>query len=240
MTTVADSRPALIQIAGLRKQYSGLRPLRVDSLSIGAGDRIALGGLDAGAAEMLILLITGAAVPDEGQVLIDGHDTREIATDTEWLLSLDRFGVVTERAVLIDALSIASNLALPMSLSIDPMPEAIRQKVDALADDVGLASERLDHPAATLTQEERVLLHLARAMAPGPQLLLLEHPTGRVEDAASSERLGHALRRASDARNLGWLAITEDAAFARAAAATRLRLKPATGVIDAERRWFWR
>ena len=48
-------------------------------------------------------LVTGAAVPDEGAVVVAGRDTRDIATDTEWLASLDRFGIVTDRAVLLDA-----------------------------------------------------------------------------------------------------------------------------------------
>ena len=54
-----------------------------------------LSGLDAHAAEMFMHLITGASVPDEGAVVVAGHDTRTIATDTEWLASLDRFGIVT-------------------------------------------------------------------------------------------------------------------------------------------------
>ena len=62
---------------------------------------------------MFVHLVTGASVPDEGAVKVAGRDTRDIATDTEWLTSLDRFGIVTHRAVLLDGMSVAANLALP-------------------------------------------------------------------------------------------------------------------------------
>ena len=74
-------------------------------LEIRAGERLALGGVDAGAAETLIHLVTGAALADSGEVLIAGTNTRAIATDTAWLASLDRFGIVTDRAVLIEKIS---------------------------------------------------------------------------------------------------------------------------------------
>src|SRR5262245_55338547 len=133
----------LIDMAGVTKAYGGLRPLRVKRLQIARGDRVALAGLDARAAETLVNLITGASVPDEGVVLVAGHDTRGIATDTEWLSSLDRFGIVTHRAVLIGKLPIEQNLALPLTLAIDPMSDQTRAAVSALADRVGLARSRL-------------------------------------------------------------------------------------------------
>lgn len=235
---MTDARP-LIDIEGVSKQYGGLRPLRVRRLTVGATDRLALAGLDAPAAETLVHLITGASVPDEGVVRIDGRDTREIATDTDWLASLDRFGMVTARAVLIGPLPIEQNLALPLTLSIDPMAPDVRATVERLADQVGLARERLTAAASTLSAEELVRMHLARAMAAGPALLLLEHPTAGVDDAASREELGRTLRAATEATGIGWLAITADPAFVRGSAARQLTLKPATGEVTGDGGW-WR
>jgi len=231
------SEAPLLEISGLTKQYQGLRPLRIATLQLSRGDRLALAGFDAGAAEAFVLLVTGAAVPDAGEILVAGRNTRDIATDTEWLLSLDRFGIVTARAVLIEALPVASNMALPITLSIDPVPEVVRRRVDALAQDVGLSAERLASPASTLTPEERVRVHLARALASDPAVLLLEHPTvGLAPPAAAA--LGATLKSVADARGLAWIALTEDEAFARASGGTRLRLRPATGELA--RDGFWR
>lgn len=235
---MTDARP-LIDIEGVTRQYGGLRPLRVRRLMVGAQDRIALAGLDVPAAETLVHLITGASVPDEGVVRIDGRDTREIATDTEWLSSLDRFGMVTRRAVLIGSLPIEQNLALPLTLSIDPMAPGVRATVEQLADQVGLARARLTAAASTLSAEELVRVHLARAMATRPSLLLLEHPTAGVDDAASREALGRTLRAATEAIGIGWLAVTTDPDFVRGSGARQLTLKPATGEITGDGSW-WR
>ena len=234
--------PPLIELQGVVKAYQALRPLRIAELSMTRSDRLALKGLDAGAAEMFVHLVTGAAVPDEGSVRVAGRDTREIATDTEWLTSLDRFGIVTHRAVLLDGMSVAANLALPITIAIDPLPADIRRRVEQNAADVGLDPGLLDAPVSRLGAEQRLRLHLARAAANGPEFILLEHPTAQLEDAAASGRAGEALRGLSETRGFGWLSIGEDAAFADAAGASRIALAPATGVVSPEksgwRRWF--
>ena len=228
----------IIHIAGLRKQFSGLRPLRINALSVSAGDRITLHGLDAEAAEMLTLLITGASLPDEGTVAICGRDTRDIQTDTEWLTSLDVFGMVTTRAALMDSVALEGNMALPFTLSIDPLLPEVRQAVESLAAEVGLPADLLPAPVHKLGEAERARVHLARALALNPQVLLLEHPTARLtSDEATA--FGRSLAGISERRHQAWLAISEDEAFAAAAGGRRCRLAPASGEITAVRRG-WR
>ncbi|PKP96140.1 MAG: hypothetical protein CVT74_17925, partial [Alphaproteobacteria bacterium HGW-Alphaproteobacteria-13] len=118
-----------------------------------------------------------------------GRDTRDIATDTEWLTALDLFGMVTSRAVLLDTMTIEANLALPFTLSIDPVPEEIRRAVADLADEVGLGRERLSAAVQSLTPADRVRLHLARALAVTPQVLVLEHVTASLTPADATARL---------------------------------------------------
>lgn len=237
-------RQPLIDIQGVLKRYTALRPLRIASLAVHPTDRLALSGFDAESAEMFVHLVTGAALADEGDVFVAGRNTREIRTDTEWLASLDRFGIVTERAVLLESLSVAANLALPITLAIDPIPDEVRRQVSDVAGLVGLAADRLDRPVASLTPEERVRVHLARAVAPRPFVVLLEHPTARLDGPESAARLGKTLDEFSRALGFGWIALTDDDAFAAAAGATRLRLVPSTGVLAPEggrwRKWLGR
>jgi ABC-type lipoprotein export system ATPase subunit len=221
---VTAARVPLIAITGIRKHFGEPEPLVINELAIHASDRLAFPDLNTGAAEVLINLITGASLPDEGTVRVDGQDTREIATDTDWLASLDRFGIVTARAVLIGPLPIAANLALPLTLSIDPMSAETRAAVESLAERVGLPPARLDAKASTLTPGEQVRVHLARALAPRPQVVLLEHPTAALRDEGERRALGEALRRATD-DGTGWLAMTGDRVFGRAAGATWMRIE---------------
>ena len=112
-----SSRPAApaIQIAQVVRNYGSLRPLRIAALAVAPGERVALTGLDAGAAEVLVNLVTGAALPDEGEVRVFGRATSEIASGDEWLASLERFGIVSPRAVLIEGATVLQNLAMPFT-----------------------------------------------------------------------------------------------------------------------------
>jgi ABC-type transporter Mla maintaining outer membrane lipid asymmetry ATPase subunit MlaF len=228
----------IIQITGLRKQFGGLRPLRINALSVAAGERITMQGLDAAAAEMLMLLITGASLPDEGVVQIAGRDTRDIETDTDWLTSLDVFGMVTTRAALMDSVALEANMALPFTLSIDPLSSDVRQSVESLAAEVGLPDELLPAAVHRLDESQRMRVHLARALALNPQVLLLEHPTAKLTPDEGAT-FGRLLSGIGERRNLAWLAITEDERFAGEAGGRGCRLVPASGEINAARR-AWR
>lgn len=226
----------LIDMVGVTKRYAAGSPLRLARFRIARGERWTLSGFDAAAAETFVRLVTGASLPDEGDVRVEGSSTRDIATDTEWLASLDRFGIVTARAVLLEGQTVAANLALPLTLAIDPVPAGVRARIEALAGDVGLAAERLAAPASALTAAERVRVHLARALAVDPLVLLLEHPTAGLE-SPDSTALGRTLRRVADARELGWIAFSNDDRFARAAGGVRLRLRGGDGELAGPGFW---
>ncbi|MGH9411180.1 MAG: hypothetical protein ACRD1V_17190 [Vicinamibacterales bacterium] len=229
---------AVLHIRGIRKQYHALRPLRLNALIIGRGERVALAGFDAGAAEVFVDLVTGASLPDEGEVRVLGRSTASIADGNEWLASLDRFGIVTPRAVLLDVATLRQNLAMPLTLSIDPLPDAAASRVAELAAELEIATEWLDQPIARVPAAVTARAHLARAIALDPTLLILEHPT--VPLAPGERRpFGETVARAAAARNLATIIISEDADFAAAAAERRYTLQPATGDLKPARRRFF-
>ena len=123
--------PVLL-MTGVSKTYNALRPLRIASLVV-AGERVSLGGVDAGAGELLINLVTGASVPDKGDIRIFGRLTTDIANGEEWLTLLERFGIVSPRAVMLEGSTLLQNLAMPFTLEIDPVPAEVVAKVQALA-----------------------------------------------------------------------------------------------------------
>src|SRR6266540_6351217 len=140
----------VLHIANVRRAYGGLRPLRLNDLAIAAGERVAVSGLAAGAAEVLVNLVTGASVPDQGDVIVLGHNTASITDGETWLASLDRFGIVSPRAVLLDAATLMQNLAMPITLDIEPVPPDVAAQVARLAGDVGISPEWLGRPVAAL------------------------------------------------------------------------------------------
>jgi ABC-type transporter Mla maintaining outer membrane lipid asymmetry ATPase subunit MlaF len=230
--------PAL-EIVGVTKSYAALRPLRIASLAVAPGERVALSGIDAGGAELLVNLVTGASLPDEGEVRVFGRRTADIPDGDEWLSSLDRFGIISDRGVLLEGSTVIQNVALPFTLDIDPVPDDARREVMALGIECDIPYDWLGQPVGTVPSAVRARVHLARALALGPQLLLLEHPTAAVPEGERAA-FGAVVARVCEARALTALAITFDTAFAAAAAHRTLTLEPATGQLVAARRRWWR
>jgi len=163
---MADGEP-LIEIAGVTKDYRALRPLRVQRLALREGESIALLGFDAAMAEVLVNLITGAQLPDEGEVRVFGRTTSSITAVDEWVTELDRFGLISTRAVLLDQFTAEQNLALPLTLEIDPLPDAIRTDVSQLASEVGLSADELAGQTAALAPTAQLRLRVVGVRARG-------------------------------------------------------------------------
>ncbi len=236
-------RADVLEISGVTKAYAALRPLRIRSLRVAAAERVAIVGLDAAAAELLVNLVTGAGLPDAGSVRVLGQSTAEITNGDAWLATLDRFGIVSDRAVMLEGATLGQNLAMPFTLEIDPVPPDVRARVNALAADCGISAERagwLDRPAGEAPPEVRVRGHLARAVALGPSLLVLEHPTATIPEPARAA-LADDLVRVTDARRLAALVLTQDQPFAARVAHRTLTLNGATGELapSRTRRWLW-
>ena len=79
-------------LTDVEKQYGGLRPLRVRDLRVPAGRITMILGFDRPAAEVFVNLITGASLPDKGEVASLGRPTSAIADSDEWLAFVERFG----------------------------------------------------------------------------------------------------------------------------------------------------
>lgn len=221
------SHPVL-QCQGIVKHYRGLRPFRVRELQVLPGERVVISGFDVITAELFTNLVNGATLPDEGEVLVQGTRTSAVTSETEWLSSLDRFGVVTARAVLLDGMSVRQNLALPLSIEIEPMSSALAQRADALGALAGIDEAWCGRPVHEAGPDVRMRIHLARALALDPSLVLMEHPTavlGADERAAFSQQVGQIARD----RNLTLIACSQDRTFAREVATRYLQLQPATG-----------
>lgn len=226
----------LVEIQGVIRSYGALRPLRLRALTVRAGDRLALMGLDQAAAEMFVTLITGAALPDDGSVRLFGQDTREIPDGDRWLALLDGLGILSERAVLVEQYSVAQNIAMPFTLELEPIAPFVRPRVDALAADVGLPPEILETPVGRVPPHLRARVRLARAVALDPSLVLAEHPSAtlpREEVRAFARDLSLVAQK----RNLGLIVISADTAFVRAFAGTTLIVEPATGEVRGQRFW---
>jgi ABC-type polar amino acid transport system ATPase subunit len=231
--------PAVLEFAAISKNYRGLRPLRIANLTVAAAEQVAVLGFDQVSAEVFINLATGATLPDAGQVSVFGRPTSAIGDGADWLATIDRFGIVSDRAVLLDRFTVIQNLAMPFTLEIEPPPDDVRVRAESLAREVGLPEAAWGRAVAELNAASLARVRLGRALALDPELLLLEHISATL-DRDEVQTFGANVRAIATRRGIALVAVTADEVFARAVAARVLTLEPSTGRLNQERsrRWF--
>ena len=226
---------ALVELDNVIKPYGGLRPLRFRHLIVREGDRVGIAGVDQTTAEVFVNLVTGATVPEQGVVRVFGRATTDIADSTDWLATVDRFGIVSERVVLLEQYSLAQNIAMSLTLDLDPLSDAVRKDVAALGGEVGLSTDDLARSAQESGAALRQRARLARAIATGPSTLLVEHPAAGL---TSEEvlRLAADLARVAEARRLAVIVLSASADLGRPFVERLLILNAASGELTEERR----
>jgi ABC-type sugar transport system ATPase subunit len=222
-------REAII-LKDVEKQYGALRPLRIRDLRAPEQRITMLMGFDRGAAEAFVNLITGAALPDRGEVITLGRATSEIADSAEWLTFVERIGIVSDRIVLLEAMSVAQNLAISFDLHLDPVPPEVRSRVEALALEADIDPPSLDTRLADTTPVVRARVNLARALALDPAILVLEHPTSTL-NLDEARDFASTVRRVSGRRRLTTIGLLMDEKFANATGGRLLFWQPATGEV---------
>jgi putative ABC transport system ATP-binding protein len=233
-----DTSTPLVRLRNVVKHYHGLRPLRMRHFDLLPGQTVALLGLDAAMAEVLVSLLTAGSLPDEGEVHVFGDPTTAVTDRESWMRMLDRFGLVSERSVLLDQLTAEQNLAIPLSLEIHRMTDGLRNDVHRLAEEVRLDSEMLTRPLGELSPAARLRVRLGRALALSPSVLLAEHPNAAVAPP-EARAFAADLARVARTRRLATLVMTADRTFARAVAEQVLELVPASGDLHPVRRWWF-
>lgn len=234
-----SSNDVLLRLRGVSKDYRSLRPLRIAELDLPPGRSLALLGFDQTMAEVLVDLITGAILPDSGEIVAFGQHTSSIADPGSWLSTLDQFGLFTDRAVLVEQFTVEQNLALPLSITVEDMTPEIRARVAELASEIGLANE-LRRQAGVLGSALRARIRLGRALALAPRVLVAEHPNATLS-AQEASALGTDMARIIETRGIASIVLTADQSFARAVSKEILVLEPATGALkpaSSWRRWF--
>jgi ribose transport system ATP-binding protein len=220
----------VIVVRDVEKQYGGLRPLRVRDLRIAAGGIIMLVGFDRPAAEVFVNLLTGAALPDKGEVISLGRRTAAIVDSDEWLTFVERFGITSDRIVLLEAMTVGQNLAIAFDLHLDPVPPEVMSRVRTLADEVGIDGGALETRVADISPLLRSQIHLARALAFDPEVLLLEHPTAHLS-ADEAQRYAKIVKTVAQRRGITTMALLMDEAFAKATGGRLMVWQPATGEV---------
>ncbi len=198
-----------IQFAEVSASRGGRGVLHEVSLSIGAGETVALVGRSGSGKTTLLRLVNRLLDPDRGQVHVDGRDTRE----WDAIALRRRTGYVIQDVGLFPHLTIADNIAtVPRLLA---WPEArVQARVDELLTIVGLdpADYRRRWPDE-LSGGQRQRVGLARALAADPPVLLMDEPFGALDPITKGE-LHAEFRKVQASLHRTVLIVTHDIAEA--------------------------
>jgi predicted ABC-type transport system involved in lysophospholipase L1 biosynthesis ATPase subunit len=221
----------VLEIDDVVKAYGGLRPLRIQRLSIVQGERVAIVGLDQVVTQVFVNLVTGATLPDAGVIKLFGRATSSISESQEWLALIDRLGIVSERVVLLEGMTPIQNLAIPFGLEIEPPPEETIGRARHLATEVRLAESTWLTPVARLGPLDHLRVRLGRALALDPAILLLEHISAGLS-RIDVDALGTDLRALAARRGVAIVMSSADDQLAQMVASRTLTLNAATGRLS--------
>jgi putative ABC transport system ATP-binding protein len=221
----------MLKVRDLSKSYGGARPrevLRGVSLEVRRGEYIAVVGESGVGKSTLLNLVAGLDSPDRGSIALDGADLASLGDAGRTLLRRSRIGFVFQAFHLLPHLTVAQNVALPLSLNdIDPA-QAQARLADMLAA-VGLAAAAGAYPRE-LSGGEMQRVAIARALVHRPLLLLADEPTGNLDAETAKQVL--ALLREQVKRESGAGILVTHSALA-AATADRVLTLTANGLHPA-------
>jgi len=180
------------------------------SLTLETGDFCFITGARGAGKTTLLNIIALADKPSSGTLILFDTDALEADRATRSALRR-RIGIVFQEPRLLDHLSVADNIGLPLRIAGTPEME-IRQHVGELADWLGIA-HRIDSGPQALSIGERKRAAAARAIVSRPDLLIADEPMDGVDD----ETVPMLMRAFEQLHNLGTtvLVATHDLAFAR-------------------------
>jgi putative ABC transport system ATP-binding protein len=208
----------------LGKGAARVHILKGIDLHIGSGEAVGLVGPSGSGKSTLLMVMAGLERADSGTVAVAGENLSALDEDALARFRGRNVGIVFQSFHLIPTMTALENVAIPLELSgIAEARERASQELAA----VGLG-DRLSHYPAELSGGEQQRVAVARALAPSPQIIVADEPTGNLDEDTGKQIIdllfaGYAKRKTT------LVLVTHDPALAgRCERVVRLR----SGRID--------
>ncbi len=157
------------------------------SLEIKAGEFIAIMG-QSGCGKSTLLNVLGMLdSPDSGRYAFNGEDVAGYAESKLADIRKQNIGFIFQSFNLVDELSVADNVMLPLLYQKVPVKER-EDRVQAVLERVGIA-HRSDHRPQQLSGGQQQSVAVARAVITNPKLILADEPTGNLDTVNGEEVL---------------------------------------------------
>ncbi|MBM7488926.1 putative ABC transport system ATP-binding protein [Micromonospora luteifusca] len=185
------ARPPVLDVRALSKVYgegpAAVHALRGISLTVAAGDYVAIMGSSGSGKSTLMNILGCLDVPSNGQYLLDGVDVGRLADRQLALVRNRLIGFVFQSFNLIPRTSALANVELPLAYAGVRAGQRRRRALAAL-DAVGLA-DRAGHQPNQLSGGQQQRVAVARALVTEPALVLADEPTGNLDSRSTEDIL---------------------------------------------------
>src|SRR5215470_218982 len=176
----AQQQTPFVRLAGVSRRYGRLVAIKDVSLSIAPGEFVFVTGPSEAGKTTLLKLIHGDLRPSAGTIRVDGF-----RLERRWRRFLPRLrrsvAAVFQDHRLLQDMSARGNLAFALQVSDLWLPRReVRARAQLRLDEVGLGKRPGAHPRQLSGGQQRRLA-IARALVPGPVLLLADEPTAGLD-----------------------------------------------------------
>ena len=200
----------LVRIAGLTKQYGGLKALDDVSFDVGTGEWIAIMGPSGSGKTTLISILGGLDAPTSGTAFVDGIDVGILDEPDLALYRARSVGFIFQQFHLVPYLSALENVMLAQYFHSTTDETEAREALRR----VGL-KDRSTHRPPQLSGGEQQRVAIARALINQPKLILADEPTGNLDE--ENARIVLDLFRDLHAEGRTLLLVTHDPSIGRLA-----------------------
>ena len=202
----------LLEIKNITKYYGSgenvSRALNGVSFAMERGEFTAVMGASGSGKSTLLNVIATIDRPSSGGILLEGRNIAEMREQALAAFRRDRLGFIFQEYNLLDTLTVAENIVLPLNLRRCALPET-KKRLAQVAAALEIA-EQLDKFPRQLSGGQRQRAACARALITEPALILADEPTGAL-DSANSRSLMQTFTRMNQSLGSTILMVTHDA-----------------------------